>query len=117
MPNTRVITDEELLQLPKDGHKYEVVDGELRVSPAGLRHERIVPRRRPASIFRGETPLGRRRRIVVSDLVRERPIWFGGTDRSEASMDEFFKWLGAKQSGGQRPLYPLWERSEWTASG
>jgi hypothetical protein len=25
-------------------------------------------------------------RIVVSDLVRERPIWFGGSDRSEASM-------------------------------
>jgi transposase len=24
-------------------------------------------------------------RIVVSDLVRKRPIWFGGTDRSEAS--------------------------------
>ena len=26
-------------------------------------------------------------RIVVSDLVRERPVWFGGQDRSEASMD------------------------------
>jgi transposase len=37
-------------------------------------------------------------RIVVSDLVRERPIWFGGEDRSEASMDGFFKWLGPKQS-------------------
>jgi Uma2 family endonuclease len=39
-----VITDEELLRLPKDGNKYEVVDGELRMSPAGLRHERIVAR-------------------------------------------------------------------------
>ena len=37
-------------------------------------------------------------RIVVSDLVRRRPIWFGGKDRSEASMDEFFAWLGAKKS-------------------
>src|SRR3972149_6168499 len=27
-------------------------------------------------------------RIVVSDLVRHRPIWFGGTDRSEASLDQ-----------------------------
>ena len=36
-------------------------------------------------------------RIVVSDLDRMRPIWFGGTDRSEASMDEFFAWLGPKQ--------------------
>jgi transposase len=38
--------------------------------------------------------------ILVSDLVRERPIWFGGKDRSEASMDEFFKWLGPKKSAG-----------------
>ncbi len=37
-------------------------------------------------------------RIVVSDLDRMRPIWFGGKDRSEASMDEFFAWLGPKKS-------------------
>src|SRR6266478_9656624 len=37
-------------------------------------------------------------RIVVSDLLRRRPIWFGGQDRSEQSMDEFFKWLGPKKS-------------------
>jgi transposase len=37
-------------------------------------------------------------RIVVSDLPRRRPIWFGGKDRSEASMDEFFQWLGPKKS-------------------
>jgi Uma2 family endonuclease len=43
MSPARTITDEELLQLPKDGNKYEVVDGELVVSPgAGLRHEGIV---------------------------------------------------------------------------
>jgi transposase len=35
---------------------------------------------------------------VVSDLLRHCPIWFGGKDRSEQSMDEFFKWLGAKKS-------------------
>ena len=29
-------------------------------------------------------------RIVVSDLLRGRPIWFGGKDRSEASMGEFY---------------------------
>jgi transposase len=33
-------------------------------------------------------------RIVVSDLIRGRPIWFGGEDRSEASMREFYDWLG-----------------------
>lgn len=43
MSPTRTITDEELLQLPRDGNKYEVVDGELVVSPgAGYRHEWIV---------------------------------------------------------------------------
>ena len=36
-------------------------------------------------------------RIVVSDLIRRRPIWFGGVDRSEESMTEFFEWLGPKK--------------------
>ena len=33
-------------------------------------------------------------RIVVSDLIRRRPIWFGGTNRSQASMELFYDWLG-----------------------
>jgi transposase len=37
-------------------------------------------------------------RIVVSDLERRRPIWFGGQDRSEESLDVFFQHLGAKKS-------------------
>ena len=37
-------------------------------------------------------------RIVVSDLLRHRPIWFGGYDRSEESMDGFYRWLGPKKS-------------------
>jgi transposase len=37
-------------------------------------------------------------RIIVSDLEKRRAIWFGGTDRSEASMDQFFAFLGAKAS-------------------
>lgn len=36
-------------------------------------------------------------RIVVSDLLRGRPIWFGGEDRSEKSMALFFAWLGPKK--------------------
>ena len=49
-------------------------------------------------------------RIVVSDLVRNRPIWFGGQDRSEASMGEFFKWLGAKKSAGIRmAVMDMWK--------
>ena len=37
-------------------------------------------------------------RIVVSDLIRHRPIWFGGEDRSAASMTLFYDWLGDKKS-------------------
>jgi transposase len=37
-------------------------------------------------------------RIVVSDLERKRPIWFGGEDRTEASMDQFYAWLGPTKS-------------------
>jgi len=40
---------------------------------------------------------GHKYRIVVSDLERGCPIWFGGHDRSEASLDEFFVWLGPEK--------------------
>jgi transposase len=49
-------------------------------------------------------------RIVVSDLERRRAIWFGGNDRSEASMDEFFAWLGPKKSTGIRlAVMDMWK--------
>lgn len=49
-------------------------------------------------------------RIVVSDLVRRRPIWFGGQDRSEASMNEFYAWLGPKKSHGLRlAVMDMWK--------
>src|SRR3546814_7182024 len=37
-------------------------------------------------------------RVVVSDLERGRPIWFGGSGRSEADIDQFFADLGPKKS-------------------
>src|SRR3990167_7999341 len=37
-------------------------------------------------------------RIVVSDLIRGRPIWFGGEDRSAASMAQFYEWLGENKT-------------------
>jgi transposase len=37
-------------------------------------------------------------RIVVSDLERRKPIWYGGKDRSEESLDIFYQWLGAKKA-------------------
>jgi len=49
-------------------------------------------------------------RIVVSDLIRRRPIWFGGTDRSEEGLDQFYTWLGAKRSGRIRlAVMDMWK--------
>jgi transposase len=49
-------------------------------------------------------------RIVVSDLIRRRPIWFGGDDRSEASMNQFYDWLGEKKSAGIRlAVMDMWK--------
>jgi transposase len=49
-------------------------------------------------------------RIVVSDLVRARPIWFGGEDRSEASMSQFYDWLGQRKSSRIRlAVMDMWK--------
>ena len=49
-------------------------------------------------------------RIVVSDLLRGRPIWFGGKDRSEASLAQFYAWLGAKKSARVRlAVMDMWK--------
>jgi len=37
-------TEDELMALPKDGHKRELRAGEIIMSPTGYRHERIVAR-------------------------------------------------------------------------
>ena len=37
-------------------------------------------------------------RIVVSDLERHGPIWFGGEDHPAASMGQFYRWLADKKS-------------------
>ncbi len=54
----------------------------------------------PAVIGIDEVSLrkGHTYRIVVSDLKRCRPIWYGGVDRSEESLDMFYEWLGQKKS-------------------
>ncbi|GMT43120.1 MAG: ISL3 family transposase [bacterium] len=56
-------------------------------------------------------------RIVVSDLLRRRPIWFGGKDRSEESMDIFYKWLGPNKSAKiQLCVMDMWKAFEKSAS-
>jgi len=65
---------------------------------------RRMPPRRPRAIGIDEISIrkGHSYRIIVSDLERRRPIWFGGEDRSEESLDEFFAWLGPKKTAGIR---------------
>ena len=49
-------------------------------------------------------------RIVVSDLEKRRPIWFGGLDRSEESMDQFFAWLGPNKCAKVRlAVMDMWK--------
>jgi transposase len=52
-------------------------------------------------------------RIVVSDLGRGRPIWFGGIDRSEESMDKFYRWLGTRKAKKiQLAVMDMWRAFE-----
>jgi len=37
-------TEADLLRMPRDGWKYELVDGEIRISPAGARHGQVCIR-------------------------------------------------------------------------
>jgi transposase len=55
-------------------------------------------------------------RIVVSDLIRRRAIWFGGQDNSEASMDLFYHWLGPKKAAKIRlVVMDMWRAFEKSA--
>jgi len=61
---------------------------------------RRYPVAAPGAIGIDEVSLrkGHTYRIIVSDLERRRPIWYGGQDRSEESLDRFYTWLGSKKS-------------------
>ncbi len=55
-------------------------------------------------------------RIVVSDLEKRRPIWFGGPDRSEKSMDLFYQALGPSRAGRIRlAVMDMWKPFENSA--
>ena len=56
------------------------------------------PRPRVIGIDEISVRRGHEYRIVVSDLEKHRPIWFGGEDRTEKSMDLFYEYIGEKAS-------------------
>jgi len=59
---------------------------------------------------------GHEYRIVVSDLEKHVPVWFGGKDRSEESMDEFYHHIGKKASKNIRlTVMDMWKAFERSA--
>lgn len=73
---------------------------------------RLAGSAEPTVIGIDEIAVGKRHKyqIVVSDLLARRPIWFGGTDRSEASLDAFFTWLGPEKSSRIRlAVMDMWK--------
>lgn len=49
-------------------------------------------------------------RIVVSDLERQQPLWFGGTDHSAESLAMFYEFLGPERSQGIRlAVMDMWK--------
>ena len=69
-----------------------------------------TPRPKAIGIDEISIKKGHTYRIVVSDLIRGRPIWFGGEDRSEASMGQFYDWLGKKKTAGIRlAVMDMWK--------
>ena len=56
---------------------------------------------------------GHEYRIVVSDLEQGRPIWFGGKDRSEESLQEFYTELGPDKCDNIRlVIMDMWKAFE-----
>ena len=55
-------------------------------------------------------------KIIVSDLEKGRPIWIGGKDRSEESMNEFYNSLTPSKSGQIRlAVMDMWKAFEKAA--
>ena len=78
-----------------------------------------APKARPKVIGIDEVSIrkGHTYRIIVSDLEGHRPIWFGGKDRSEESMNLFYHWLGPIKSGRIRlAVMDMWKPFEAAAT-
>jgi Uma2 family endonuclease len=63
------MTEEEFLRLPDDGRKYELVDGEAKEVPAGVRHDAIV-----ANIILLLGPFVRQRAVICASSAGFRMV-------------------------------------------
>lgn len=101
---TQLLTAEDLLQMPGDGFRYELVKGEIRkMSPAGQRHGRIAARftwrlaqhvetQRLGAVYSAETGF-----LLSSDpdTVRAPDVAFVIRERVEETGDVEGYWPGA----------------------
>ena len=97
----RMVTSEELLEMPDDGHRYELVRGELRkMAPAGYRHGKSAGKINGLLFVHvmannlGTVPTAETGFLLASgpDLVRVPDVAFVRREREEAAgiMDGFF---------------------------
>ena len=100
MPNTAVAAIEHL-------HHSTVKDLDKRYMQQLARAGTPAPR--AIGVDEIATRNGHTYRIVVSDLERARPIWFGGQGRREEDFDQFFAALGAKKAARlQLAVMDMW---------
>lgn len=74
-----------------------------------------MPRTAPEIIGIDEISIHKRHKykIIVSDLKARRPIWVGGKDRKEESLDEFFQTLSEEEQKGIRLcVMDMWKAFE-----
>ena len=73
-------TIEDLMRMPEDGQKYELVDGEIVVSPAGYRHSvvggvtivwLVDPAERTVTVYRS---LSNIQRFTSNDTITGEPV-------------------------------------------
>ena len=107
----RVMTIQDVAREYKlDWHTVKALDKEymgeqLRRNP--------VPAPRVIGIDEVSMRKGHTYRIVVSDLERKRPIWFGGEDRSKESFDIFYQQIGTKKAKKIRlAVMDMWKAFE-----
>jgi transposase len=80
---------------------------------------RRAPKAQPKVIGIDEISVGKGHdyRIVVSDLERRCPIWFGAKDRTEESMNKFYEWLGPLKTKRIRlAVMDMWKPFENSAA-